>query len=207
MTRLPSVNRPVQQLYYGWIRNTAGASLIEGAIVLPLFILIAAGIVEVGLALRDQQVISRLSREGANLISRDVSLEDAVAAVAGMATAPVNFDNGTKIILSVLKRGGASGTANYNTLVLYQRVEFGNHPGRSRLLTRGSGSFGTGPDYIALNSDTDTSLQVTNAPAGLVSVPGGLIYVSELLTAYKLSTPVATFGVAVPTELYSIAYF
>jgi hypothetical protein len=207
MTRLPSLIRRVRQLSSRWASGTGGASLIEGAIVLPLFILIASGIVEVGFALRDQQVISRLSREGANLISRDVTLEDAAAAVSGMSTEPLNFDNGTKVILSVLKRGGAIGTANYNTLVLYQRVEYGNHPGHSRLLTRGAGSFGPGPEYIAVNSDSDTSLQVTNAPAGLVTVSGGLIYVSEVLTSYRLQTPVATFGVAVPTELYSIAYF
>jgi hypothetical protein len=189
------------------LSGTSGQSLIEGAIVLPMFILIVAGIVEVGVAVRDQQVVARLAREGANLISRDVTLDAAATAIASMSSAPIDFNGGSTLILSVIKRGGAVGTANYDTLVLYQRFEFGNGPGRSRLRTAGNGTFGPAPDYLAQNSDSDTGLQIINAPAGVVTVVGGLIYVAEVVTTHQLITPLSVFGVSVPQELYSVAYF
>ena len=189
----------------GWrsalrLRGTSGQSLIEGAIVLPMFVLIVTGIVEVGLAVRDQQIIARIAREGANLISRDVSLDAAATAITSMSTAPVDFNNGSRLILSVIKRGGAVGTANYDRLVLYQRLEIGTYAASSRLQTSGTGTFGPGPNYVALNSDSDVSLQVTNAPAGVVTVIGGLIYVSEVFTRHDLVTPLNTFGVIVPQQ-------
>ena len=47
-------------------------------------------------------------------------------------------------------------------------------------------------------------------PAGIASVPGGLIYVTEVFTAYDSMTPLgdlSAYGIAVPNVLYSIAYF
>ena len=69
----------------------------------------------------------------------------------------------------------------------------------------GTGSF-TGPDYEAANSDTDTRLQVTNLPTGLVA-SGGMIYITEIFSTHTLITPFDRFGVVVPSVLYSIAYF
>jgi hypothetical protein len=189
------------------LTGTSGQSLIEGAIILPMFILIVAGIVEVGVAVRDQQVVARLAREGSNLISREVTLGATETVMRSMGTAPIDFSRDSKVILSVIRRGGAVGTANYDRLVLYQRLEFGAYGGTSRLRTSGTGSFGPGPEYLALNSDSDTSLQITNPPAGLVTVIGGMAYVCEVITRHPLITPLSAFGVNVPQELYSIAYF
>jgi hypothetical protein len=189
------------------IADTRAQSLLEAAMVLPLLCLIIFGVTEIGVALRDQHTISRLSREGSNLISRDVPLEDAAEALGEMSAGPVDFDVNSKVILSVIKRGGTVGTANYDALVLYQRYEFGTIAASSRLTTRGTGSFGTGPDHVADDSDTDTALQLTNAPDDLVSVIGGLAYVTEIITSHPLFTPLARLGVQVPQQLYSIAYF
>lgn len=189
-------------------RSEGGQSLIEGAMVLPVLILVVMGVVELGAALRDQHTISRLSREGSNLISRDVTLDDAAAVIADMATGPIDFDTNARLILSVVKRGGTVGTTNYNQLVLYQRYEYGAYTaGRSRLRTAGSGSFGPAPDYVAANSDTDSGLRLLNAPSGLVSVVGGVAYVTEIITEHALFTTLSRFGVQVPQALYSVAYF
>ncbi len=77
---------------------------------------------------------------------------------------------------------------------------------RSQLTTAGSGGFGGAPDYIANNSDSDTRLQVTNLPTGLIA-PGGMVYVTEIYTSHTLLTPLDGLGVTVPATLYSIAYF
>jgi len=185
-----------------------GQSLIEFALVLPLALLIVLGVIEVGTVLLDEHVVTRLSREGSNLISRDTSLQTAAAVLASMSARPVDFSNGSKVIFSVIKRGATTGTANYDKLVLYQRAEFGTFsgPAPSRVQSPG-GAFSGPPDYIATNSDTDAGLRVTGVPANLVTVKGGMVYVTEIFTTRLRITPLDRFGVAVPETLYSIAYF
>jgi hypothetical protein len=188
------------------IRSSRGQSILEFALILPVILLMVLGLVDLGWALLDQHVVTRLAREGSNLISRDVSLQDAVTAIKNMSTRPVDLDNGSKIIFSVIKKGGTIGTANYNRDVLYQRYEYGTLPAQSVLSTAGSGSFGSGPNYEAANSDNDTSLRVTNMPVAIGSA-GGMIYVTEIFTTHTTLTPLQRFGVNVPQTLYSIAYF
>lgn len=185
-----------------------GQSLIEFAMVLPLAVLIVLGVVEVGTVLIDEHVVTRLSREGSNLISRDTPLATAAAVMTSMSARPVDFANGSKVIFSVIKRGATTGTTNYDRLVLYQRAEFGTFPGTapSRVQSSG-GAFGGPPDYKAANSDSDASLRVTGVPANLVTVPGGMVYVTEIFTRRLRMTALDRFGVAVPETLYSIAYF
>lgn len=187
--------------------DARGQSILEGAMVLPLLCLIIFGVTELGVALRDQHSISRLSREGSNLISRNVGLEDAASALAEMRDGPIDFDTNSKLIFSVIKRGGSVGTPNYNKLVLYQRYEFGAISASSRLQTRGAGAFDSTPDHTAQDSDDDTDLQLTNAPPNVATVIGGLAYVTEIITSHPLFTPLVRLGVQVPQQLYSVAYF
>jgi Flp pilus assembly protein TadG len=184
-----------------------GQSIIEFALILPLALALVLGVVEVGYALLDQHVVTKLAREGANLISRDSTLEDAVLALSTMNNRPLNFANGSKVIFSVIKRGATTGTNNYDRLILYQRHEYGNYSGQSAVVTAGGGSFGGAPNYQAANSDSNTNLQVTNLPTNLVAARGGMIYVTEIFTRHDLITPFDRLGVRVPTTLYSIAYF
>jgi hypothetical protein len=186
----------------------AGQGLIEFAIVAPIFLLLALGVAEFGYLMLDQHIVTKLTREGSNLISRDTSLQDAATAMRSMATRPVDF-NGTnsRVILSVIKRGSTSSTPNWNKDILYQRHQIGGLPGASRLLTRGAVSFGGAPDYTAPNSDTNTNLQITNLPPTVSLAPGGMVYVTEVYTKHSPITPLEGFGLALPETLYSIAYF
>lgn len=188
--------------------NQDGQSLVEFAVVLPLILLVVLGVIEFGYALLDSHVVTKLAREGSNLISRDTSLQDATTAMKNMTTRPVNFDNGSsKLIFSVIRKVGSVGTTNYNKEILYQRYEYGSLAGAtSALKTRGSGSFGSAPEYVAANADNDANLQITNLPAGLV-VTGGMLYVTEIFTKHLAITPFDKFGVKLPETLYSIAYF
>jgi TadE-like protein len=185
-----------------------GQSLIEFALILPLALLIVLGVVEVGTMLLDEHVVTRMSREGSNLISRDTSLEMAAEVMTSMSARPVDFSNGSKVIFTVLKKGATTGTANFDRLVLYQRAEFGNFsgPAPSRVQSSG-GAIGGPPDYKAANSDNDAGLRVTGVPANLVTVPGGMVYITEIFTRRLRLTPLDRFGVSVPETLYSIAYF
>jgi Flp pilus assembly protein TadG len=184
-----------------------GQSLVEFSLILPLLLVVALGVVEASYALLDQHIVSKISREGSNLISRDVTLLDAVTAMKTMQTRPVNFDSGSKLILSVIKKGATTGTTNYDRHILYQRYEYGTLAAASRLTTQGTGSFGGAPDYVALNSDTNAALQLTNLPGNIDVVRGGLLYVAEVYTAHETITPLDRFGIAFPDTLYSIAFF
>ena len=189
------------------LSRSAGQSLIEFSLVLPLMITLVLGIIEVGYLLLDQHVVTKLTREGSNLISRDVTLLDATNAMKSMRTRPVDFDNGSRLILSVIKKVATSGTPNFDKVILYQRYEYGTLSAASALKTKGPAAFGGAPDYVAPNSDSNTNLQITNAPASLVVVSGGMAYITEVYTTHKLVTPLDRFGISLPDKLYSIAYF
>ena len=188
------------------MKNDRGQAMVELALALPLILLLLLGVIEVSYALLDQHVVTKLTREGSNLISRDATLQDAVVAMTKMGTRPVDFTKSSTVIFSVIKRVPTAGAANFNKDILYQRTSYGAFAATSKLSTRGSGSFGGSPDYQANNSDNDTNLQITNLPP-VVRRLAGKLYVTEVFTKHTLITPFDKFGVAVPSTLYSIAYF
>jgi Flp pilus assembly protein TadG len=187
-------------------KNERGQAVVEFAVLLPLIVLLLLGVVEVSYALLDQHVVTKLTREGSNLISRDTSLQDAAVAMTKMGTRPVDFNTSSRVIFSVIKQVATTGASNFGQPVLYQRYSYGAIAGPSAITTRGTGSFSGAPDYQANNSDNDTNLQITNLPSGLIS-NGGMLYVTEIYTRHDLITPFDRFGVQLPTTLYSIAYF
>jgi hypothetical protein len=183
----------------------AGSSLVELALVMPFLILVGLGVTELGYGLLDLHVVTTFSREGANLISRNTSLQDAATALRQMSSRPINLDDGSsKIILSVVRRIATPGSANYNRDILYQRHEYGTLAAASRL-TGGGGTFGPAPDYQAADPENDTGLRVDNLP---VTLPlGGMLYVVEVFSRHVALTPLDRLGIRVPDVLYSVAYF
>jgi len=187
-------------------RREAGQSIIEFAIILPLLLVVVLGVVEVSYALMDQHVVTKLTREGSNLISRDTSLKDAATVLKSMAGRPVNFDSNAKVIFSIVMKGATTGSTNFGKDILYGRYEYGALAATSVLQTVGGSSF-PAPDYQATNPDGDGGLQLNGLPAGLVVGSGSMIYVTEVWSKHELITPFDKFGVTVPNVLYSIAYF
>jgi Flp pilus assembly protein TadG len=185
-------------------QGEAGQSLVEFALTLPFILVLVLGVAEFSYLLLDQHVATRMSREGANLISRDVSLTDAALTLRSMSSRPIDFDSSSKVIFSVLKVGSTTGSTNFGQLVLYQRYEYGAFAGTSRVATRGSGTFNS--ENTATNADSNAGLQVTSIPS--TGVPaGGMIYVTEIFTRHTILTPLDRFGIVVPDALYSAAYF
>jgi hypothetical protein len=186
-------------------RREAGQSLVEFALVLPLTLVLALGVIELSYGLLDMHVVNSFSREGSNLISRNTTLDDTVTALRQMHSRPIDLDDGSsKIILSVVKRVDTIGAGNYNKDILFQRLEYGSLSAGSKL-TGGNGAFGPGPDHRALDPDNDTGLQIGNVPVQLSL--GGMLYITEVFTRHTLITPLDRFGVYVPDQLYAAAYF
>jgi hypothetical protein len=189
--------------------GSRGQSLVEFALLMPLILTVVLGVVEVGYALLDQHVVTKLTREGSNLISRDTTIQDAATVMTRLQSRPVDFSSNARLIFSVLRKGATTGTANYDKIILYQRYATGplTTGTASKLTTVGTGSFHGAPDYEAFNSDTDANLQISPLPANLQLARGGLLYVTEVYSSHPLITPLNRFGVTVPSTLYSIAYF
>jgi hypothetical protein len=186
--------------------QTLGQSLVEFAMTLPLLLLLVLGIIEVSYALYDQHIIAKLSREGSNLISRDVTLLDAATAMTSMASPPVNFTGAnSRLIFSVIRQGTSGGNAGQP--VLYQTYQIGGLGAPSILTTRGTGSFGGAPTYLANNPDNDTNLQITNLPANITLPANGMIFLTEVYSRHNLITPFENFGFRLPTTLSATAYF
>jgi hypothetical protein len=187
------------------IRDTRGQALLEFTVVMPLVLLLSLAVVEVGSVLLDQHVTAKMSREGANLISRDVNLDTAETALRSMATGPVKFPDDARIIFSVVRQGATPGTANYLRNIVAQRHAFGSLAGSSFLNNTG-GTF-TGIDHAARNPDTDTRLRVTNLPGALQLQPGGAVYITEVYARHTAIIPLDFFGISLPDKLYSVAFF
>jgi hypothetical protein len=125
-----------------------------------------------------------------------------------MSSGAVNFNNGNStVIFSVIKRGALVGSSNYNQNFMLQRHQYGSFAASSVLGTAGSASFGSAPDYIATNADNNPNLRVTGLPANLLVDIGAYIYVTEVYSRHTLITPLDRFGITVPQQVKSIAYF
>src|ERR1700730_4462466 len=95
--------------------SSSGQSLVEFAIALPLLLVLVLAVIETGYALLDAHIVTKLTREGSNMISRDTTLSDAVTAMRSMSSRPVNFDDGTStMILSVVRLVATTGATNVN---------------------------------------------------------------------------------------------
>ena len=191
------------------LRSSSGQSLIEFTLFLPLALVIGLGMIELSYALLDQHVVSKLTREGSNLISRNATLEDAGLVMRTMGTRPVDFANGSTLIFSVLRKVSTTDADNYDKVILYQRHSFGTLPAESAFVTAGTGSFSGAPNYQAFDSDNDVRLQIVGLPDSLDVGIGGMVFVTEIYTTHRLITPFngIFLGGHVPTTLYSVAYF
>jgi Flp pilus assembly protein TadG len=198
--------------------SSRGQGAVEFALVLPFLVLLALGVLEISFLLLDQHIVSRMTREGSNLISRDEikpPLSTLAASMQSMANRPVDFSgSNSKLIFSVLTTCGTgsafcSSGSNSNHVILLQRYELGTLAASSKFLTLGSiaGAFKSAPYFDATNPGNNTNLQITNVPSNLTINAGQIVYVTEIYSRHPLITPLGNFGIRLPSTLYSIAYF
>ena len=163
-----------------------GQSLVEFAIIMPLFLIIVLGIVEVGYALVDQHVTTRMTREGSNLISRDTPLPEAAAALRSMTSAagqfrrrqleadPLGAEAGRDHRHGQLRQDLPLSALRVRQLSRHQQADDARAPARS-----------AGPTTRPPTRTATPGLQLTSGPANIVGVRGGLIYVTEIYTRHR----------------------
>jgi Flp pilus assembly protein TadG len=134
------------------VRSQSGAELVEFALVLPILLLVFGGIVDFGLLLQRQQVITNAAREGARLaVLPGYTQADVQARVTQFVREGINSDGAapsTDLTLVTLTPGtGPPFQAARVHVTLADRFLI---LGPIVSLAGGTGSFGT----IALNATT-----------------------------------------------------
>jgi hypothetical protein len=139
----------------GALLDNRGQGLVELVITLPILLLLALGLIEVGRAIEADHVISGLTREGANLASRGSTLAEAVTVTrANQAASGLGTDGG----------------------VIASRIEVSG--GVPRVVAQEASAGYAGLSRVA---DAD-SVATPYAAAGLLD--GGRYYVVEIFVPY-----------------------
>ena len=181
-------------------RRESGQALCEFALTLPILMALVLGVIEFGYALFQIQLVTSMAREGSNLIARQVTINDAEAALQTMSGL-VRFDANSTLIFSVVRLG--VGGTNANVPIIVQRHSVSAFAASSVLGDPSQDLYGPGPDYTANNAD-DPRIRVSGAlPNGLTLTPGESVYVTEIFTQ---RTSIVPF-MPLPNTLYASAYF
>ena len=182
-------------------RHEAGQALFEFGVTLPILMALVLGVIEFGYALFQIQLVTSMAREGSNLIARQVTINDAEAALQTMSGL-VRFDANSTLIFSVVRLG--VGGANNNVPIIVQRHSVGAFAASSVLGDPPQSAYQGSPDYNAVNPDNDPSIRVSGAlPNGLTLTPGESVYVTEVFTQ---RTSIVPF-MPLPATLRASAYF
>ena len=186
-------------------RRRAGQTLAEVAIVLPLLFLMIFGLVELGWAIYQSNVMRGYVREASNIISRRGTIQDAevgvIAAAAAGGPVEIGPDSETStLILSVVTL--ASSGDNAGGPIIIQRRSIGRLEKESVLGDPPAGAFGGPPDYNALHPSDDGRL-VATLPDGYALTAGQSLFVTEIYTRRQRIIDIGEL----PDVLYASAFF
>src|SRR2546426_4605595 len=140
-------------------RHEAGQALFEFGVTLPILMALVLGVIEFGYALFQVQLVTSMAREGSNLIARQVTIDDAEAALGAMSGL-VRFDANSTLIFSVVRLG--VGGTNANVPIIVQR-HMSAFAASSVLGNPPQSAYQGPPDYNAVNPDNDPSIRVSGA--------------------------------------------
>ena len=157
-----------------------GGAIVELALVAVALFVLLFGMVDYGRALLARHLITSLSREAANLVSRGTSFADTLQATLQSSGSLDLATNGC-VILSAVTRD------ENGVLRVIRQESAGGRPTPSRIGTVGGG--------------------LVVIPPG-VPLPGQTLWVSEVTTGFTEVTPISNLiGVRIPSTLYDVAYF
>jgi hypothetical protein len=159
----------------------SGQALVEFALVGSIMIILALGVIDLGRAIYDKEVITNLTREGSNLASRGTNLSDSATAVVN-GSSPLNLSsNGLVIITSVQNIGGVNqviGQASQGGISCTSKI---GQVGKTGVIP------------------------LTNP---VIPQPNQTIYVTEVCYSFQPITPIGKFmTIVLPSTLYDVAYF
>ena len=172
----------------------SGQALLELSVGFVILVTFVLGLVDFGQAVYDAEVMKNLTRESSSLASRGASLSSTASGVVSHAASAVNLGGQGCVILTVVTNNGGS------LQVTDQASQCA--------ITGTSSKIGCVQGQSGCNTSTPTiPTAATTALQGEVS--GSSLFVTEVFYNYKASTPITQFlqGSALPTQLYSVAYY
>lgn len=170
-------------------RGESAQAFVEFTFVAAMLVVMLFGLIDIGRAIYEHQVLANLSREGANLAARGTGgteteiLSNAAAAVVTSAN-PLNLNTKGLVIITTITNNGSG-----------------------RLFIRSQWSQGgiTATSKVGTGVGRPAVLPATNPQ---VPQPGQTLYATEVFYAYAPITPIGKLlTVAVPSRLYDAAYF
>ena len=173
--------------------SSAGQSMIELALILPLMLLLTLGVADVGRALLFNNILTHMSREGANLASRTAQSPAFIIDTLNQTAAPLNMATQGMGILSRVKAiDGGSGTVITVVFEQYRAVN-----GKTSLLSK----LWVCPSWAtsgACNLPASASSRAVTLPFTLAL--GYEVNVMETIYEY---TPLTNFVLKTSPELYA----
>jgi Flp pilus assembly protein TadG len=167
-----------------------GQALLEFALIGSVMMVMALGLIDLGRAIFDKEILSDLSRTGSNLASRgpcdtlSLCLSTAGNAVMTEPSA-LNLTANGLVIITAVQANGAGATS-----IIGQYSQGNTSLGSSQIGTMGGGT---------------VNLPVTTPP---IPPANQTIYVTEVFYAFTPVTPIGKFiNIVIPPTLYDVAYF
>lgn len=165
------------------LRAMRGLAVVEFALMLPVMLVLLFMVIEFGRAILARQVLTNLSREGANLTARGTPLADAREAL-NISAAPLDIGADGYVILTQVFRDSAG------NLVIQKQDAGGGRPRPSRV--------GAGVGTRAV------------LPPTAMEIPprGQSLFVTEVFYRHDTLTPLTQLiNVGIGDTFYDVAFF
>ena len=182
------------------LKKSDGGALIELAIILPILLLLVLGVFEYGRAIHAKNIITNMSREGANLASRTSSTAQQIIDAIALTAQPLDMTANGMLFITKVRGQGAGSTVPRVTA--QHRWTGSSYQPSSRAW---SGCTDWSVDGEC-NDDFD-NLSDNDAEADLIGLEvkdGEVVFAVEVFYDYK---PIITYVLNHNLNLYSQAIF
>lgn len=182
------------------LKKSNGAALVELSIILPLLLLLVFGVFEFGRAIRTKNIITNMSREGANLASRTLSTVQQIMDAIALTAQPLDMTANGMIFITEVRGQGKSPTVP-RVIAQSRWAGGGYHPSSKAW----SGCRNWDEDGACLeNFDKLTDDEAEADLKGLVLKDREIVFVVEVFFDYQA---IITYVINDSIELYSLAIF